>query len=451
MMEPVIMPVLDMTMERGIILRWLKKEGDPVRAGEPLFEVETDKADIEVEAPADGVLARIVHPEGAEVPVREIVAYIAAPGERYDDDRQNPPQPKADVDPSARSDPAQGAAQGEVQGEARKGAPEVPSGAALGRNRIRATPAARRRARELGLDLARVPAGGRGGVIRLADVEAAAATMAATTKGEPGPRGRQEGGRVDGVSPTPRDAEHGAFRPPAPEPEDDGVERIPVTGNRKAVAERMVQSARIPQVTLFARADAEAIQDFRRRLEPAVAEATGQSLSYTALFAFAVARTLPRFPDLNAHWRDGEIWRFRSVHLGIAVALPAGGLVVPVVRHADRRPLAELVKAVADVTSRAREGRLKPDEIGGGTFTLSNLGMFGVEAFNALLNPPQVGILSVGTFVKEPVGGREESSARTWLTLGLTFDHRALDGADAARYLRFLVETLSDPWRLLVS
>lgn len=442
MMQPVIMPVLDMTMERGIILRWLKRQGDQVRAGEPLFEVQTDKADIEVEAPADGVLARIVYPEGAEVPVREVVAYIAAPGEEFDAVPQVASPSETVPEPSETSGSTVVAEAAPVPA-----APSADPGSTQ-RRRIRATPAARRRARELGIDLSRVVGTGRSGVIRVADVEAAAAVTE-------GASGQQRALTVDGRDVPPPPASRVAsvvdsFNTTTIGMDKDSIERVPVTGNRKAVAERMAESARIPQVTLYARADAVPLQEFRRRLGPAVTEATGHSLSYTAVLAFVVARTLPRFPYLNAHWREGEIWRFRSVHLGIAVALPGGGLVVPVIRDAEKRSLAELAQAVADITARAREGRLKSEEFRDGTFTISNLGMFGVESFNALLNPPQVGILSVGALTEQPVEDAGHLTLRPCITLGLTFDHRALDGADAAKYLQHLVQMLADPWRLLI-
>ncbi|PZN11216.1 MAG: hypothetical protein DIU69_05910 [Bacillota bacterium] len=441
MMQPVIMPVLDMTMERGIILRWLKRQGDQVRAGEPLFEVQTDKADIEVEAPVDGVLARIVYPEGAEVPVREVVAYIAAPGEEFD------AVPQVASPSGTASEPSEAFGSAVAAEPAPLSAARSAGSGSPQQGRIRATPAARRRARELGIDLSRVAGTGRSGVIRVADVEAAAGVTSGASEE---PHAQTVDGRHVASPPAPR-------VPSVVHPfnttggmNDDGLERVPVRGNRKAVAERMAESARIPQVTLYARANAVPIQDFRRQFGPAVTEATGHPLSYTAVLAFVVARTLPRFPYLNAHWREGEIWRFRSVHLGIAVALPEGGLVVPVIRDAEKRSLAELAQAVADVSARAREGRLRSDEFGGGTFTISNLGMFGVEYFNALLNPPQVGILSVGAITQQPVEDAGHLTLRPCITLGLTFDHRAVDGADAAKYLRHLVEALEDPWRLLI-
>lgn len=424
-MEPVIMPVLDMTMEQGVILRWLKRPGEPVRKGEPLFEVQTDKVNIEVESPADGVLLRILHPEGATVPVREVVAYIGAPGEL----------------------PA-----GETEGAAAgpRAAGPVPG-------RVRATPSARRLARQLGIDLATVRGTGYGGAILAADVEAAARARAAlgvpaaeeaaavpVGAGEAGPAGQREA-----VAAAPAAPGRAPAAAPGAEP---GVERVPVTGIRRAIAERMGASARVPQVTLFLRVPMGPLRELRRRLMPAIAEATGHSLSYTALFAYAVARTLPRFPELNAHFREreGEIWRFRAVHLGIATALPGGGLLVPVIRDADRLTLGELVRALAEVTGRAREGRLRPEDYAGATFTLSNLGMYGVEAFGALLDPPQVGILSVGAIVDASSGRPAEDAAHPQVTLGLTFDHRALDGAEAARYLQHLGEVLADPYRLFI-
>ena len=393
MAETVIMPKLGLQMTVGLITEWHVAEGDTVRKGDPLFAVETDKLASEVESTADGVVLQIVAPEGSEVPVAEPVCYIGQPGER-------PGGAPAAETPAAP--------------EAPDGAPaaEAPSEAPAARLLI--TPCARRLCRELGID----PAAVRG----------------------TGPRGRIQ--RDDVL----------ACRPAAPAPAPGPAEawRKPLSGMRRTVGRRLLESkTTIPHVYFEDRADATALQALRRQLAEAALRKNGTKLTVNDFVLKATATALAEFPALNVRLDGDELVGYDSVSLGMAVAVE-DGLLVPVIPDAAGRSLSELSVAAADLAARARSGKLTLDEISGSTFTVSNLGGYGLERFHAIINPPEVGILAVGAIRDRVVAVDGRPEVRPMMCLSASFDHRLVDGALAAQFLARVRALLESPAELLL-
>jgi len=383
----VIMPALGMAQETGKVLRWLKAEGDEVTKGEPLMEVETDKVTVEIEAPADGLLAALRAPEGADVPVGQTVAVIVAPGE--------------DLPKNGRAAPAVVEAAPQPAAAA---APAVAAATSAPRRRL-ASPKARRLAAERGVDLDELRDGsGPHGALVAADIIAAGTLTAA-----------------------------------APAPLTGG--ELPLSRIWRIMAERTTQSwTSAPHFYLHREVDAGRLGSWR-----AVArERLGRDVSFTDLLVRATAAALYAHPRVNAAWADGSIRLNDQVNVGIAVALD-DGLVVPVVHGADRIGLAGIAACREDVVARAREGALRPEDIDGGTFTISNLGMFGVDAFNAVVNAPQAAILAVGRIVERAVAVGGLPVVRPMMTLTLSCDHRVVDGARAARFLDALASLIEEP------
>ncbi len=437
-MYRVVMPALEMAQETGTLLRWLKREGEAVARGEPLMEIETDKVTLEIEAGGSGVLAQVSAAPGDEVPVGQVIALLLAEGE---------------------------AAPGDM-------APDdsVPGAGAPGSDRVAASPLARRLAARHGVDLRAVPAAG--GRISKADVlawlerdQAAGASrvpasplarrLAAERGIEPatlagsGPQGAVLARDVEAAAaPEPATGAAGAV---APEATGDEVARVvPLTGMRRAIAARTQASAReAPHIALTLTADMSAALQLQRQLSPAVEAAGGHKLTLTTLLARVVAVTLKAHPRLNAHLLEDGIHEYCPVHLGVAVALEAG-LLVPVIRDCDGMGLAQLQARLDDLVARARARQLKAEELRGGTFTLSNLGMYGVEHFTAVINPPQVAILAAGAVQERVVAVAGRAVVRPMLQVTVNVDHRAVDGAVAAAFLRDLKTLLEDPWSLLV-
>ncbi len=409
MATEVILPRLGQGMESGTIVRWLKSEGETVERGEPLFELDTDKVTQEVEAEASGVLLRIAVAEG-EVPVGRTVAFIGAEGE----DVPEVAEPVAEAVPEAEA-PVE-ASNRLLQAEAqpwieRRSRPE-PGAAANGR--IKASPLARRMARERGLDLAAIHGTGPDGRIVAEDVE------------------RAEAGA--GTSP----ASNRLLQAPVPAGE---VERRPLSNVRKTIARRLTQAWQVPVFQLQASADMTRVNALVAKLREREPELR---VTVTDVLTKVCAAALVRHREVNAEWTDEAILLHPSANVGIAVAAPQG-LVVPVIRGAERLSLAEIATLRTDLVARARENRLRAEDLDGGTFTLSNLGMYAVESFTAVLNPPQAAIVAVGATEERvvPVGG--ELAVRPMLTLVVTFDHRAVDGAPAAAFLRAVKEGLEEP------
>jgi len=401
MATEVVMPKLGLTMERGTVASWLVPEGGDVERGQPLLEVVTDKVTMEVEAQASGVLRRILVPAGEEVDVATPIGVIGGADEELDEAAWRRAAPAA---------------------QAVATAPEAGPGAAAPgsapRPRHLASPKARRMAREHGLDLAALRGSGAAGRIVGADVEAALAV------------GETVGTGVDPQGPAPA------------EPAAAG--RV-----RQVVAERLTQSyQQAPHIHLSAEIDASWMALLRRGMAD-----RGQRVTYTDLVVRAAALALTRVPELNARYEDGRSQVVDAVDIGIATDTPRG-LVVPVLRRASELSLAELAAAAQALVQGARAGILGPDDYAGGSFTVTNLGMFGVRSFTAILNPPQVGILAVGAVEDRvvPVGDAPDAAPtlgiRPTMSATLGVDHRAVDGACGARFLQHLRTQLQEPGHL---
>jgi pyruvate dehydrogenase E2 component (dihydrolipoamide acetyltransferase) len=390
MLTEVRMPKLGMAMKKGAVTKWLKAEGDTVQEGADLFELASEKITAVVPAPASGVLGRVVAALGTELPVGALLALIGEPGDAF------PP-----TEELAAAAPAEGPAAAPATAAH---APAPAEAAAGGGEGAPASPAARRRARELGVDIARVPPSAPGKRIMVEDVEAFAAAAEA-----------------------------------APEPEG---QVIPFAGIRKVVAERLTESLRtMAQVTIAREVDAGGLVARRAALAAGFEAATGVRLTYTDLLVKAVAGLLADHPLLNATLTERGIVCAPAVHMGVAVALE-DGLIVPVIRDAGSRSLAEVARDRVDLAAKAQAGTLTMEEVEGGTFTISNLGSFGADAFTPIVNPPQCAILGVGRIVDKPVAVDGLVQVRPTMWLSLTFDHRIVDGAPAARFLQQLGDRL---------
>jgi pyruvate dehydrogenase E2 component (dihydrolipoamide acetyltransferase) len=399
MATEVILPRLGQGMESGTIVRWLKSEGEPVTKGEPLFELDTDKVTQEVEAETAGVLLKIAVAEG-EVPVGQTVAFIGAEGEDVPEVGAAAPaaEEKTETKPS---EPEPTPAVAEQQEAA----------VAAGNGRIKASPLARRIARERGVELAGIRGTGPDGRIVAEDVERAEAG---------GP----------------------SASPPAAAPVRAGeVERIPISNVRKTIARRLTEAWQIPVFQLQTSADMTRVNALVARLRERDPDVR---VTVTDVLTKISAQALIRHREVNAEFTDDAILLHPSANVGLAVAAPQG-LVVPVIRSAERLSLTEIAGVRADLVGRAREAKLRAEDLEGGTFTISNLGMYAVQSFTAVLNPPQAAIVAVGATEERVVAVGGETVVRPLITLTGTFDHRAVDGAPAAAFLQTLKESLEDP------
>jgi len=392
----VILPRLGQGMESGTIVRWLKSEGDPVEKGEPLFELDTDKVTQEVEAEASGVLLRIAVPEG-EVPVGRTIAFIGKVGESV---------PEV-VEPSRASNTLLQASTAEEPGAEPAMATNGREAAVRAGGRVKASPLARRLARERGIDLAALRGSGPDGRIVAEDVERSQPTPVAAV----------------------------------PEVRRGEVERVPLSNMRRTIARRLTEAWTVPAFQLTVTIDmtkANALVARRRELDPDV------RITVTDLLTRVCAQALMRHRRMNVQLTGEELLVFPSADVGIAVATPQG-LVVPVVRKAERLTLEEIAATRTDLVGRARDGRLRVEDLDGGTFTISNLGMFGVEQFVAVLNPPQASILAVGATVDTVVPRDGELGVVPLMSVTLTCDHRAVDGATGAEFLQTVKAFVEDP------
>jgi pyruvate dehydrogenase E2 component (dihydrolipoamide acetyltransferase) len=391
-------------MESGTIVRWLKSEGDQVEKGEPLYELDTEKVTQEVEADASGVLLKILAGEGEEIEVGKAIAVIGEEGEDVPD-----AEPEAK---EAKEEPAEAAAESEngrpEEAEAPAAAePQVSEPAAADGGRVKASPLARRIARERGIDLRSLRGTGPEGRIVAEDVERAEVAPA-----------------------------------PAAEPAGE-AEVIPLTGIRKTIARRMTEAWEAPAFQITMTADMSAAIRLREALVARMGEGDAKP-TYSDILTKVCAVALMRHRAVNALFAGDEIHIQPTANVGIAVAIP-NGLVVPVLRSCETKTIPQLAAERADVVARTRENKLKQEDLEGGTFTISNLGMFGVERFVAVLNPPQAAILAVGAIEERAVVRDGELVARPVMELTLTCDHRSIDGATASEFLRTVKQFLEEP------
>jgi pyruvate dehydrogenase E2 component (dihydrolipoamide acetyltransferase) len=448
------MPKFEMTQENATVVRWLLQEGDSVEQGDPILEVETDKVVMEVEAPASGVLGGIRVKKGEVVPVTEVIAFVLQPGEALPKEsppgqtsgqRQPTPARTTDAPPAVRATPlalrraieagieisdvwppdtAGRVTRQDVENHL---AQAVATPAVTAANeKSRATPAARRIAREHNLDLTLIKGSGPRGRIQAADAQRAVEQLA-----------RPE------VAPQPK-----STRP-------EVAKVVPLEGIRRTIAARMQQSYQTaPHITLTVEVDVSAVEALRQALNVEAERVNQPRLSMTAILAKVCAWALKRHPWVNASLHDEAIHWHDTANIGIAVALPEGkGLIVPVIRQAEQLGLAEIAGHINDLVTRARQGSLTPGDVTGGTFTITNLGMYGINHFTAIINPPESAILAVGRVAKRAMVMERETGdevvIRPMMNLTLAVDHRVLDGAVAAQFLQDVVRALEQPAMLL--
>ena len=404
------MPTLSSTMERGKIVKWCVQEGAQVKEGEILFEVETDKANVEVESTATGFLRKILIGVGTEVPVQTALAVVTKTME--EDVAAVPEVASAQASTSDQEEDAPVAA-------AKSAAPQAGG-------RIKISPLARRIAKERGIDITTLTGSGPGGRIIKQDVEKAAAGVVAPPTPAPTEAVVRDAGAVD-----------------------EGFEEIEITKMRQVIAQRLSESKRTaPHFYIDMSADATAISQLKEDLAKK-SEQVGIKVTINDILIKLVSQALKEFPRVNAALINDRIRVFKAVNVGVAVGIEEG-LIVPVVKNADRKTISEIGREVRDLAEKARTKRLLPDEYSGGTFTISNLGMFGVETFHAILNPPESGILAVSAAIPKPVVVNGEIVVRPCMKLSLSVDHRLVDGVLAAKFLRRVKELVEAPFLMFV-
>jgi pyruvate dehydrogenase E2 component (dihydrolipoamide acetyltransferase) len=446
----VVLAKLSPTMEEGTIVKWSKKEGDPVKVGDVLAEIETDKANMEMEALGAGILRKVLVPAGGKAPVGALIGVIA-------DANEDIQKTLAEASP-AQPAPAPSAAAG-AKGDATQApaAPVTPQGAPT----AAAAPAAQKAAAPApqpaaaaasppaGPAAAAPAPGGRVKASPLARAIAARSNVPLTSVPGSGPGGRIVKRDVEGylaAPPAPAAAAPAARAAKAPPPSVAPGTAIPLSGMRRTIAKRLSESAfTAPHFYVTVEIDMDAAVSLREQLM----RAEEVKLSYNDFVVKACARALTRFPTVNASWTGEAIQTHAQVHVGVAVSIP-DGLVTPVVRDADRKHIADISTEVKDLAARARDRKLKPEEFAGSTFTISNLGMFDVTEFTAIINPPESCILAVGAVRKQPVVKDDEIAIGHRMKVTLSSDHRVVDGALAAQFLAEVRRLLESPVSLLL-
>ena len=458
----ILMPALSPTMEKGNLAKWLKKEGETIKAGDVIAEIETDKATMEVEAADEGVLAKIVVPEGtADVPVNQLIAVLAGEGEDVTTaaaqaGRSAPPAPPstasnkapaAEVSPSASSGNGHGVSTQQAtaapQPALEAAAPSVARTNGHGTQRVFSSPLARRLAKEAGVDIGRVQGSGPHGRVIARDIEAARA-------------GR--GLRAPAAEPAAVPSPPRAARPPTEDKiralfAEGSYEVVPHDNMRKIIAQRMVEAtSTIPHFYLTLDCNLDKLLAAREEIN-ASAPRDGEGkpaykLSVNDFVVKALALALQKIPDANVTWTEGALLKHRHSDVGVAVAIPAG-LITPVVRQAETKSLSVISREMKDFAARARVRRLKPEEYTGGTTAVSNLGMYGIKQFTAVINPPHATILAVGAGEARALVKNGAVSVATQMTVTLSCDHRAVDGALGAELISAFKSLIEQPVMML--
>ena len=431
MATKVHMEALSPTMEEGRLVKWNKKEGDAVKSGETLAEVETDKAVMELVARADGQLLKVVVPEGTTVPVGSVVAWIGKAGEKVDgagSGEQGAAAPKAAPAPTPTpvQTKAPPAPQATPASAPRSPSPlPAPAAAPADATRVKASPLARRIAQDAGVDLKLVQGSGPGGRVIKRDVEG----------------GASQARPAAAVAPAPRS--------PLPARSGTPYEDVPLSQIRKTIAKRLSASiGPIPHFFLTTEIDMERAAEAREALNKQLGEQGGK-ISFNDIIIKAVALALVQHRACNAWWQDDHIRYWNEVHVGMAVAIE-DGLITPVIRNADQQSLREIGAESRELAARARTRRLKPEEYTGATFSVSNLGMFDIEHFTAVINPPEAGIVAIGSIVPQAVPEGDRVVVRRRMRITMSCDHRVIDGATGAAYLKTLKQMLENPLAMLL-
>ncbi|WP_215746887.1 pyruvate dehydrogenase complex dihydrolipoamide acetyltransferase [Gluconobacter sp. P1C6_b] len=409
MATDILMPALSPTMTEGKLARWLKAEGDTISAGDVIAEIETDKATMEVEAVDEGILGRILIQEGAEgIPVNTPIAVLVEEGEAVPEasSTQAPAAPKVEAASAVSTGTAPAKAPVEGKGE-----------------RIFVSPLARRMARERGIALDALTGSGPNGRILKRDVEKGVTAPKTAPKASP------------------------SAAPPAAS--EETVRRVPNSTMRKVIARRLTESkTQVPHFYVSVDIELDALLELRSKLN-ATAQENSFKISVNDMMIKAVALALKKVPGVNVQFTDAETLHFENVDISMAVSVP-DGLITPIIRNADRKSLRQISVEAKDLAKRARAGKLKPEEFQGGTFSISNMGMFGVREFAAIINPPQAGILAIASGEKRAVVRGSEIAVATVMTATLSVDHRAVDGALGAEWLNALRDIVQNPYTLVV-
>ncbi|SDJ56521.1 dihydrolipoamide acetyltransferase family protein [Salimicrobium halophilum] len=438
MANEIFMPKLSSTMEEGVILDWFKEEGDEIETGEPIFEIMTDKINIEVESYHDGILLKKYFHKDDTVPVNHVIGFIGEQGEEVPD---TPPASDEESSADESSSPEQ-----ETAAPAQEPETEVST------EKVRATPAARAAAREKNVSLHNVSGSGPKGRIHKADVLSSGSQGKSTPLAEKmashhgidtkNVEGTGAGGKVMKNDINALLAESSENRP------ENVTESL--RGVRKVTAERMADSSStIPHVTMDFEVDMEQVIRLREALKSSVEKATGQKLSYNEIFVLAVSKALQRHPDINITYDKETITYHNEVNVGVAVAVEEN-LYVPVLKNTERKSLSMLADELKPLIFNTREGRIDSASMQGGTFTISNLGMFAIDSFTPIINKPQGAILGISRMKEVPVVKEGEVKVSSVTTFSLSFDHRVINGAPAAAFCTTLKNLLEEPYELLV-
>jgi pyruvate dehydrogenase E2 component (dihydrolipoamide acetyltransferase) len=426
MATKVHMEALSPTMEEGRLVKWTKHEGDAVKSGETLAEVETDKAVMELVARADGQLIKVVAQEGATVPVGNVVAWIGKPGEKVDGAGSQTAGTGSQESGAGAAKPAPAAADAPKPVPAPTRPAPTPAPAPVAQQadatRVKASPLARRIAKDAGVDLKLVQGSGPGGRVIKRDVEGGATQTRAAAVPAPSPR-----------LPTPGVA----------------YEDVPLTQIRKTIAKRLAASiGPVPHFFLTTEIDMERAAEAREALNKQLGEGGGK-ISFNDIIIKAVALALVRHRACNAWFQDDHIRYWNEVHIGMAVAID-DGLITPVIRNAEIKTLSEIGAEARELAAKARNRRLKPEEYTGSTFSVSNLGMFDIDQFTAVINPPEAGIVAIGSITPKPVSDGDRVVVRRRLRVTMSCDHRVIDGATGAAFLKTLKQMLENPLAMLL-
>jgi pyruvate dehydrogenase E2 component (dihydrolipoamide acetyltransferase) len=408
------MEALSPTMEEGRVVKWHKRDGDPVKTGETLAEVETDKAVMDLVARADGVLRQVAAAEGQTVAVGSVVAVIASPGETVGATVAAAPPPAPVPSRSGMRDAG--------------GVEPAPADV----TRVKASPLAKRMAREAGVDLKLVSGSGPGGRVVKRDVEGSASRALAPA-----------------AAPAVVES-HPASRIPHPASSGAPYEDVPLTQIRKTIAKRLAASlGPIPHFFLTTEVDMERASEAREALNKQLGDQGGGKVSFNDIIVKATAHALTKHPPCNAWFQEDHIRYWHEVHIGMAVAVE-DGLITPVIRNAESKSLADIGREAKELAERARSRRLQPSEYTGSTFSVSNLGMFDIDQFTAVINPPEAGIIAVGSIVQKPVVVDEQLTPRRRMRITMSCDHRVIDGATGAAFLKTLKQMLENPLAMLL-